>query len=404
MKKATRQHTKEHNRILVLKTIMGVECISRAEIARATSLTPTTVSDIVADLLAEGLVDEVGVGSSVGGKSPILLGLVEDSRWLIGLDLAHNQFRGAVVNLRGKIRNLVTIPVNDRNGEDALALVYDILDQLVGEATQPLLGIGVGTPGLVNTAEGVVINAVNLNWKNLPLTKLLQERYRLPVYVLNDSQAAAIGEYTYGKDHHADEHLVVINVRHGIGAGIVINGSLFQGDGGSAGEIGHVVVVPQGGLPCRCGNYGCLETVASAQAIVKRMRTLAGQAPDTGVSASTQPVSLETIEQAYKAGDTLANQVVTEAGQSMGKAIAGLVGVLNINKIVLSGDMTLFGEPWLITIVETMRGASLAGPVHDAKVEIGQLGTNGIILGTTAMLANNYSLLFTDTTAPEGAF
>jgi DNA-binding MarR family transcriptional regulator len=131
MQKATRQHTREHNRNLVLKTIIEHDSISRAQIARITSLTRTTVSDIVVDLLDEGLVSEVGVGSSQGGKSPILLSLVEDSRYLIGLDLAHNQFRGAIVNLHGKIREHIAIPVRSTNGEEALFMVYEILDRLI---------------------------------------------------------------------------------------------------------------------------------------------------------------------------------------------------------------------------------------------------------------------------------
>jgi N-acetylglucosamine repressor len=394
MEKATRYQTKEHNRKLVLKNIFEHDSISRAEIARITSLTRTTVSDIVSDLITEGLVKEVGIGSSLGGKSPILLSLVEDSRWLIGLDLAHNQFSGAVVNLRGKIREIVTLPVNGHNGDEALALVYQIVDSLVEKAQQPLLGIGVGTPGLVNSSDGVVINAVNLDWNNLPLAGLLEGRYHLPVCILNDSQAAAIGEYSYGKNHRAEEHLIVINVRHGIGSGIVINGKLFQGDGGSAGEIGHVVVVPEGGEHCRCGNSGCLETVASAQALVKRTRALVGQYPNTVLSKNPQEITLDAIEQAFNRGDPLACQVVLETAQYLGSAISSLVGILNINKIVLAGDMTRFGESWLAMIREAMMKLSLAGPAQSTSIEIGQLGCNSIILGASAVLSNNYSLLF----------
>jgi len=303
IRKATQQQTKEHNRDLVLKTIFDHERISRAEIARKTGLTRTTVSDIVAELIAAGLVEEVGVGESLGGKSPILLSLVADSRYLIGLDLAQNQFRGAIINLRGVIRSVVCPPVTDRNAEDALEQVYAILDQLVNTDCQPVVGIGVGTPGLVNSHAGVVVNAVNLDWQDLPLADLLRDRYQLPVYVLNDSQAAAMGEYTYGNNQLSESNLIVINARHGIGAGIVINGHLFYGDGGAAGEIGHVVVVPEGGLPCRCGNFGCLETVASAQALVKRMRTQAGQ---YGKATPADVYSLEDIELAFAGGDLLA--------------------------------------------------------------------------------------------------
>ncbi len=394
MKKATRQHTKEHNRNLVLKTIFAQDSISRAEIARVTSLTRTTVSDIVADLLEKGLVSEIGVGSSLGGKFPILLSLVEDSRYLIGLDLARNQFRGAIVNLRGKTREIVTLPVNSNNGDEALALVYEILDRLMKASCFPLVGIGIGTPGLVNITEGAVINSVNLDWKDLPLARLMEERYHLPVYILNDSQAAAMGEYTYGKGHSSDSNLVVINAQHGIGAGIVINGRLFQGDGGGAGEIGHIVVVPDGGQLCRCGNRGCLETVASAQALIKRVQTLVTQSIPTRLPQSPQEITLDTIEQAFSNGDHLARQAVLETGRYMGMAISSLVGTLNIQKIVLTGDMTRFGSPWLEAIQGMITQMTLSRLAQETQIEIGQLGGNNIILGASAMLANNYSLLF----------
>ena len=394
MEKATRQHTKAHNRNLVFTTIIGHDKISRAEIARITSLTPATVSDIVADLIKGGLVGEVGIGPSIGGKNPILLGLREDARWLIGLDLAVNEFRGAVVNLRGKISETVTIQVKNHEGNEALSLVYEMLDQLIAKAHQPLVGIGVGAPGLINASEGMVINAVNLNWKNLPLTQLLTDRYHLPVCIMNDCQAAAIGERTYAKDHIREENLILINLRHGIGSGIVINGSLFQGDGGSAGEIGHVVVMPENGELCRCGNRGCLETVASVQALLRHARALAGQYPHSALNEAHGEITLEQIEVAFAQEDDLARRLVLDTAYYTGMAIASLVGTFNIQKIVLSGDMTHFGVPWLQKINETMKHMALETPLTNTTVEIGQLGNDGIILGAAAVLANNYSLLF----------
>ncbi len=394
MQKATRQHTKEHNRNLVLKTIFEHESTSRAEIARITSLTRTTVSDIIADFISEGLVNEVGVGESIGGKSPILLSLLEDSRYLIGLDLAHNQFRGAIVNLRGKIRQLVTLPVNSNNGEAALSLVYDILDRLIKASTVPLVGIGIGTPGLVNIDEGIVVNAVNLDWKDLPLARLMEERYHLPVSILNDSQAAAMGEYTYGLGRETESNLIVINARHGIGAGIIIQGRLFHGDGGGAGEIGHVVVVPEGGLLCRCGNRGCLETVASAQALVKQTQAKAPLNFSSQKLNTPQEITLETIETAYQAGDPAICQAVLQTGHYLGMAISNLVGTLNIRNIVLTGDMTRFGRPWVEAIRERITTTTLSRLAQQTQIEIGQLGENSILLGASAILANNYSLLF----------
>lgn len=393
-RKATQQQTKEHNRNLVLKTIFEQDSTSRAEIARLTGLTRTTVSDIVAELLDEYLVSEIGFGSSLGGKSPILLSVVEDSRYLIGLDLAQSKFRGGVVNLRGKLRQEVAMPVNDRNGDEALALVYEIVDQLIEAAYQPLVGIGVGTPGLVNTSQGVVVNAVNLDWKDLPLSRLLQDRYQLPVYILNDSQAAAMGEYAHGNDHPSGSSVVVINVRHGIGAGIIINGQLFQGDSGGAGEIGHTVVAPESGVLCRCGNYGCLETVASAQALVRQVQLLVRDSTIPSMSYGPHEIDLDLIARAFFAGEPQVRHIVLETGRYLGLAISSLIGTLNIHKIVLVGDMTRFGESWLDVIRRTISSNTLSRLATDTRVEIGQLGDEGVIQGASALLANNYSLLF----------
>ncbi len=378
-KKATHQLTKQHNRDLVLRTIFSHESISRAEVARVTHLTRTTVSDVVTGLLAEGLVEEIGRGESIGGKSPILLSIVADSRYLIGLNLAQDKFTGAIVNLRGEIKELVEIPVHDDNGENALHLVYQILDQLTRKKLKPIVGIGVGTPGLVNTREGVVINAVNLEWQDLPLSRLLKRKYKLPVLVVNDSQAAAIGEFVYGSDHAPDENLIVVNVIHGIGAGILINGRLFQGDGGGAGEIGHVVVQENGEL-CRCGQRGCLETVSSARAVVKKVKMS----------------SLDEVFSSFNEGNSKTKAVVEKAGFYLGTSLSNLIGTLNIRKIVLTGDMTRFGVEWLNAVSAAMQTGAFSRMTEDTKLEIGKLNRACILGASAFLLLDNYSLLFNE--------
>ncbi len=396
IQKATHQDTKEHNRDLILKTIFEAETVSRAEIARITRLTRTTVSDVVAGLLEEGLVREVGIGSSIGGKSPILLSLVKDSRYMISLNLGHDQFCGAVVNLRGEIKDMESVSVSGRDGEQALALVYEILDQLVEKQWTPVVGIGVGTPGLVNTREGMVVNAVNLDWQNLPLAQLLQNRYSMPVHIMNDSQAAAIGEYVYGGGYRSDENLVVINIGQGIGAGILINGRLFQGDGGGAGEIGHMVVQENGPL-CRCGNHGCLETLASARAVVERGRQLVSQFPESPLARDPQNITLRSVENAFAAGDPLAKRVVLEAGHYLGLAIAGVVSMLNMQRFVLIGDMTCFGDLWLDAVREAATQRTLAKLAEGLRVEVGKLDYRGCMMGASALtLLDGYSLLFAE--------
>ena len=378
MKKATHQQTKQHNRDLVLRTIFANESISRAEVARVTHLTRTTVSEIVNGLLTEGLVDEVGRGESLGGKSPILLSAVANSRYLIGLNLAQDKFIGAIVNLRGEIKELVEAPVHDDNGQNALELVYQIIDQLMRKRIKPIVGIGVGTPGLVNTREGLVVNAVNLEWQNLPLGQLLERKYKTPVSILNDSQATAIGEFVYGGGHAPDENLIVVNVKHGIGSGILVNGRLFQGDGGGAGEIGHVVVQENGEL-CRCGKRGCLETISSARAVLQQLKI----------------DSLDKAQSAFDSGDANARQVVTNAAHYLGISLANLIGTLNIQKIVITGDMTRFGNVWLDAVNASMQSAALSRLSEDTRLELGELDYRACILGASAfLLLNDYSLLF----------
>jgi predicted NBD/HSP70 family sugar kinase len=242
----------------------------------------------------------------------------------------------------------------------------------------------VGAPGLINTSQGIVFNAVNLDWQDLPLAHLLEERYHLPISVMNDSQATAIGEFVYG-DHKFDNNLIVVNVRHGIGAGFLINGQLFQGDGGGAGEIGHVVV-QEDGLLCRCGRKGCLETIASVHAVTQRVNSL---------SKSTVPIPFAEIVSKFSDGDPLVRQVVLEAGHYLGVAIGSLIGTLNIRKVVLNGDMTRFGQSWLDSIRKSMLQAALGRMTQETQLEIGKLDYRACILGSSAnLLLDDYSLLF----------
>jgi len=396
-KKATRQQTKIHNRDLVLKTIFECESISRAEIARATGLTRTTVSNIISMFLDENVVEEIGLGESLGGKSPVLLSLIADSRYLIGINLKQDKFIGAIVNLRGEIKEEIAFSLGENDGQDAIELIYQILDHLFTKDWIPVVGVGVAAPGLINTKEGVVISAVNLAWQDLHLAQLIRQRYDLPVAILNDSQAAAIGEYVYGREHKPNRNLIVVSVRHGIGAGILIDGKLFQGDGGGAGEIGHVVV-QKDGLPCRCGKQGCLETIASSRAIVNRARELAPTAQNSTLPKDSDAITFEILVDAFFDADPLAQDIVCEAGRYLGASVANLISILNIHNIILTGSMTAFGEYWLQSIQDATSQAAFTSMALDTEIRIGKPELRSPILGASAsMLLNNYSLLFLKT-------
>jgi N-acetylglucosamine repressor len=312
---------------------------------------------------------------------------VDDARHLIGIDLANSEFRGSVVNLRGKVRHRQSLPVSDRDGEAALALVYQLTDELVATADSPLLGIGIGTPGLMDARRGVVRNAVNLDWQNLPLGDLLEERYNLPVYIANDSQVAALAEYTFGGSRETS-NLIVIKVGRGIGSGIVLHAQLYYGDGFGAGEIGHVAVA-EGGDRCRCGHFGCLETVASSRAIIKRARGIARSDPRSTLhqfATTPDAINTDVVLQAFEAGDEALRPIIAEAGRYLGVAVANLVGALNVHHIVIAGSVARFGEALLEPIRQEVSRRSLAALADETHIETSSLGTDIVILGAAALL------------------
>lgn len=375
MQKATRQQIKEHNKRLVLKTIYHQADISRADIARSTRLTRTTVSDIVGELMGEGLLQESGMGVSLGGKPPILLNLVDGARQLVSIDLSDDEFRGALVNLRGEILERAQVNADCQDDQSSLECVYRLLDQLVGKASAPLLGIGIGSPGLIDSRNGIVRKAVNLGWKDLPLQALLADRYDLPIYIANDSHIAALAEHTFGRRRN-QPNLVVIKAGPGIGSGIVLGGQIFYGDGFSSGEIGHLSVV-EDGMQCRCGNVGCLETVASTRAIINRVKENVGQQEGS---------SLRSILSAYENGNRAVEEIILDAAHYLGISLANLIGILNVQNIIISGYLVEFGDRVLSVIRECVEQRVLSTLAKETTIEFSELGSDNVILGASALV------------------
>ena len=371
--KATHQQTRVHNERLVVRTLYDHGPISRADVARITGLTRTTVSDVVSTLLDDGVVREIGRGASTGGKAPILLEVDEDARLVVGLDLGEERFAGSLVNLRGEIRRTVELPVAGRDGDDAVQLVFELLDELLERVTAPLLGIGIGTPGLVDTPSGTIRRAVNLEWRDLPLGDIVGERFGVPVNVANDSQAAALAEYTYAGGDRVP-NLIAIRVGRGVGAGLILRGELFQGDGSGAGEIGHVVVADDGEV-CRCGRTGCLETVAGMRAVERAASAAAGR-----------EIDLRELRRALDAGEPWAGTVVDDAARALGRAIAGLIGALDVPRRVLLGPVTELGEHWRATVRREASARALAPLADEVEITIGEPTTNVVVRGASALL------------------
>jgi predicted NBD/HSP70 family sugar kinase len=365
--KATHAQTRAHNAALVLRSLYDLGPISRADIARLTGLTRTSVGEIVSELERDDLAIDVGRGPSTGGKQPTLVALNANARTVITLDLGERSFTAALANLRGEIAARTSRDLDGRDGDEAVNVVHELIEEVRAAATSPILGIGVGTPGIVDQA-GTIRWAVSLDWQDLPLAEILSERHDLPTYVANDSRAAAFAIYLFKGDERP-ANLAVIKVGRGIGAGLILSDQLFGGDGEAAGEIGHVVVDPDGDL-CHCGRYGCLETVASSSAVIRA----------SGAS------SLESLAEQALAGDDRALGVVRTAGRALGGTIAHLVGALDVRHITVVGTATILGEPWLEAIRHEATGRSLTATGQETTIEDGGTGEDVTLLGACALL------------------
>jgi N-acetylglucosamine repressor len=371
--KATHQQTRTFNQQLVLRALYDQGPLSRADLARLTGLTRTSVGDLVGALLDDGLFEEVGRGRSSGGKSPILLRVDPDGRHLVGLDLGEAQFSGAVVNLRGEILRSIHLPLEGRTGDAIVELVFHLVDAVLADDRFPLLGIGIGAPGIIDTSTGTVRWSVNLNWAELGLGPLLEQRYGVPVVVANDSHAAALAELTFFRRPRPN-NLIVIKVGRGIGAGIILNGQLFQGDGHGAGEIGHVSM-GSAVAPCRCGREGCLETLASMRALVD-----AAGVVDPSITDESGLIA------AFLAGVTGIRRIVLDAARELGVAVGWLIGVLNVRHVLLVGPVVEFGDDWICEVRRFARSSVLAPLARDTQIEFGHVHDDVVVLGASALL------------------
>jgi predicted NBD/HSP70 family sugar kinase len=314
-----------------------------------------TVSDLVAELIAEGLVVEIGQREDARpGKPATLLDIDRAAFQIVGIDLSeHRLFRGAVLDLDGQILSRAEVPLEGSTGEDATAKVLALAGTLIGQATSPILGLGVGSPGIVDLS-GVVLSAPNLGWVDEDLQGGLSRRFGIPVVVANDANVAALAEHGFGG---ADSDMMLVKVGHGVGAGLLLDGTPLFGSRFAAGEIGHVVVGTDGGAECVCGKRGCLETWLATPRLEAKLAD---------------------------GGDR--DAILTEAGQRLGIALAPIVGALNLAEIVLSGPTHLLDGPLAEATIATLRSRTMAEFHGDLTLRMTTLGEDIVMRGAAVMV------------------
>jgi predicted NBD/HSP70 family sugar kinase len=346
------------NLILVLQTLYRNPGLTRAEVARRTGLTRVTISELVALLIDDGLIHETGIAEQARpGKKAISLEVRDDTTDIIACDLSGaERLRGGVYTLHGEQRRSATRPVNGARGEAAIDLVTDLIADLMtnpDKEERQLLGIGIGVPGTINS-DGRVLTAMSLGWSDLDLQGRLHERFGVPVNVINDANAGVLAEQTFSEGHSS---LLRIQIARGVGAGLLLDGQMVIGQSSAAGEIGHVIVQPDGEL-CPCGQRGCLETWASVPALETRIQR--------------EPERRDAI--------------LAEGGRYLGAVLVPILALLDINDVVLGGESRLLDGPYSEAACQWV-DSHLPGEIRrPVRVRTSSLGDAATLLGAVAVV------------------
>lgn len=330
---------KRVNRTLVLNLVKSGGPISRSRVAELSGLSPATVSNLTGELLAEGLIHEVGSGHAVRGRPPVLLEVNTKAGFVVGVKLMAESAAAVVTDLAADVLHHDTIGFPGVGADleaivEAVGVLVDSSVEASGVDRSQLLGVGVGLAGLIDGDAGVCHYSPVFGWRDVDLIRPLRRRLGFDVFVENDVNALTIAEQWFGHGQGRDD-FVVMTVGAGVGLGVVANGRFYRGADGSAGELGHIIVVPDGPI-CGCGKRGCLEAVASDGAVVDWTRRAIENGRATSLEESD--LAIERIAAAAADGDGLAAEAFEVAGRWLGIGAATVVNLINPELIIVAGE------------------------------------------------------------------
>lgn len=372
----------------VLRMIWAERSISRAEIARRTGLSRSTVSEIVTTLMATKLVAETGVGASRGGRRPVVLTFQDDARVILGVDVGASHVRVVLTDLRGQVltEEHREHPVRtDPTGTAALvSRLCDACLKTWGGKRSRLAGIGVALPSPVDPRHPDRVSQLAMpDWQGRHNFEALRAQFGAPILLLdNDANLGAIAEQWWGAGRGVQD-FTYIKLATGIGAGHMIGGRIYRGSSGVAGEIGHLAIDPTGEV-CVCGNRGCLTTFVGAHAIEARARTLLAEYPSS-MLASQDP-TIDAIEDAALAHDPLALRVVSDAAAHLGIAISGLLNIVNPAVVILGGGLARLGGLLLEPLRETVHRRTFVSSVVASEIRNSEIGPRAIAIGAATLV------------------
>jgi predicted NBD/HSP70 family sugar kinase len=372
---------KEENRKRVIDALRTTGVASRAELGRLTGLSRSTISTIVGDLLESGLVDERDVPpteSAHAGRPPVMISLNGSAGLALGIDFGHRHLRVAVSDLSQTVLAETWEEMDvDHSAEEGLDAAAEFVDRVIAEAgvaRERVIGAGMGLPAPIDRNGGTVHDdSILPGWVGVDAAAEASDRLGLQVEVDNDANLGALAESVWGAAKGKSE-VAYIKVATGIGAGLISGGKLNRGVNGIAGEIGHTLVAESGPV-CRCGNRGCLETLASARAI-------------TGLLSESrrEPVSTRRLLELNEAGDAAAQRLIAEAGRAIGLAVANVCNLLNPECVVVGGDLGAAGETLLDPLRRTVERIAIPSAVERMEIVPGVLGERAELLGALALV------------------
>ena len=379
---------RSRNRLLVLETVQKRGRISRVDIARATGLSRTTVSSIVAELLDEGVLTEPADGparpaSPGGGRPATPLSLNPDGGGVLGVHLGHDGIRVLFTNLSGGVLGEHHRELDvDHRPDDALAHVAETALGLVAGAGHDIgrvFGMGVAVSAPVRSrSHAPGLPSLLPDWTRVDIAGCLRERLGLPVHVGNDANLGALAEWTFGAGRGVND-LIYVMLSDGVGAGLILGGRPYEGATGTAGEFGHVAVV-DGGYVCRCGNRGCLETVVGARALAAAFAHIRG--PGTTIADVVALLATD---------DPGALRVVADAGRMVGRALSGICAMLDPRLVVVGGEVAAAGRPLLDGVREVLAERLPPAISQGVQVVAGRLGERAEALGAVALATHSTS-------------
>jgi predicted NBD/HSP70 family sugar kinase len=337
------QLIQELNMSIILKTIRHHGPISRSEIARKNKISPTTVTAAVRRLLWKGLVYEDGVGGSSGGRKPVLLRFSLESRFIIGVAISNNAIIIADMDLAANPRKQESFSIHNLTGESFIDYFLKSIGHFLEKYSDlsKCVGISIISPGTIDIDSGIIYKNTKLKLENLHLKEIVEKRFSLKTWLENDANAIALAEKQFGA-YKKYNNLVYITIGDGVGAGIIVNGSIFRGCSGVAGEFGHITI-DINGIDCDCGNRGCLENYVNWSTIYTKVLSSVANGKDTLMLEFTKgninQVTHSIFRKALKEDDKLAKAIMEETAGYLAAGIVSLVNLINPDIIILGGKV-----------------------------------------------------------------